>query len=613
MPGKKNDSVATGSNIKNTLVSKLPDVFRKFELFNSVIDKSIDTTERDFLSLGENFPWLKSVSGEEVNTAGMISSEISGETLLLKINELKNVLTRIKKFIDETNLRFNEGQNELSNVSKILSDMFDNLSGFKSLVKHLRMLGISTKIESVRLGLEDRGFYNLAEDVEKLSTMITKKSLDIRGKLTYLLNLINNGKTTLTILMRTQNEFTSKIIEESSQNSGLLLKKYKEAAENTGLILSKATEISGEIAEAESSFQFYKNPKQRLEQVKTSLNNLALDSKKKIADIFVSENGGELELIVNFGEVLKKQISQVKDIENEMENHFDSVRNGFKRIEGSISILLSETGQFINSSSFGQNSLLADISKKLLTVTGTIEQDSKISDDMVTSMSLVADTIADLSGFVDEIDEIGTEVELIALNASVKAARTGLEGAALGVLAESIQKLSIDAKNQTALILEVLKNVMKTAEKLRNNFNSTNTGGNKEDLISLSARINEILNSLKSTDSSIFSKVEELKANTSSLNEEIKKTSQRLSTDKKVQNILDVYIRDFQNILSDSLFQGKTEGFNNPDNMFFKASGKDKKKIVNNIPESGFSGKPKYNNKPESKGSNGLRNDIEFV
>jgi len=65
----------------------------------------------------------------------------------------------------------------------------------------------------------------------------------------------------------------------------------------------------------------------------------------------------------------------------------------------------------------------------------------------------VAERIASLATIVDaiftsleNIEEVGSEIELIALNASIKSARVGAEGRALSVLAESIQKLSAEAR-----------------------------------------------------------------------------------------------------------------------------------------------------------------------
>ena len=71
----------------------------------------------------------------------------------------------------------------------------------------------------------------------------------------------------------------------------------------------------------------------------------------------------------------------------------------------------------------------------------------------------VAGTVAEMTEFVSSIEEVGAEIELIALNASIKAAHTGEEGKALGVLAQAIQRLSVEARDRTSAVSEVLRSI----------------------------------------------------------------------------------------------------------------------------------------------------------
>lgn len=534
----------------NRILSKISDLFRKIELVNDGIDTVINLTDNDLSSLSSDFQQYHINIKELIDLSGEISNSISGSEVKESLNELNTVLTQIQNFIGKTSDRFSDGQKELSKVNKTLGEIVDNLSGFKSLVKHLRMLGISTKIESVRLGLEDRGFYTLAEDVEKLSTMITKKSLDIREKLSFLLNLINGGMSTIKKLARTQNDFTMKIIGEAMHSSGILAGKYQQSAGTIKNIIGLSDKISKSISDMTDTGARAGDFKDRLKSLKSDFNDITSGSKKKIAASLAAEDTDGFEFINNFKHSLKQKTEQVKDFEHNLDAVISKIESDSKKIEEGLSSASNEVSQFIDHAGFGRNSLLNEISKKLITVTETIEHDSEISEEMVSSMARVADTIGDLSGFVDEIDEIGTEVELIALNASVKAAKTGEEGAALGVLAESIQKLSIDAKNQTALIMKVLKSVMETSEKLRQNFNSKNSEGNKKDLSGLSSRINELLSNLKIVDENVTSQIELLNEKIGTLAGEINKNSKQLMTDTKVRSIFDPYLNEFEDFLN---------------------------------------------------------------
>ena len=84
-------------------------------------------------------------------------------------------------------------------------------------------------------------------------------------------------------------------------------------------------------------------------------------------------------------------------------------------------------------------------------------------------MDSVAETIAGMSESIEAIEEVGAEIELIALNASIKAAHTGEAGAALGVLATAIQHLSADARRQTDAVSRILGDIAKASEVLQEN------------------------------------------------------------------------------------------------------------------------------------------------
>jgi methyl-accepting chemotaxis protein len=65
-----------------------------------------------------------------------------------------------------------------------------------------------------------------------------------------------------------------------------------------------------------------------------------------------------------------------------------------------------------------------------------------------------------MSSFIKEIEVIGIQMRMIALNACVHAARIGCDGEVLGVLAESIHQLSVDTAGQIASISGSLKAIV---------------------------------------------------------------------------------------------------------------------------------------------------------
>ena len=85
---------------------------------------------------------------------------------------------------------------------------------------------------------------------------------------------------------------------------------------------------------------------------------------------------------------------------------------------------------------------------------------------MSAAVRSVTGMVEKLTAFVNDIEEIGSEIELIALNAQIKASHTEEDGGALGVLAGAIRNLSDDAGSQTSIMTDALKGVRDAALEL---------------------------------------------------------------------------------------------------------------------------------------------------
>ena len=114
-----------------------------------------------------------------------------------------------------------------------------------------------------------------------------------------------------------------------------------------------------------------------------------------------------------------------------------------------------------------------------------------VRNDFYESVKQITDTVAVLTKLIEDIEDVGNEIELISLNSRIKASQTGSEGAALDVLAESIQGLSNDAKNLTGKIRVLVDNINLSAAEL---MKSNNLGQDKSE--DASEGLNGIMNNL---------------------------------------------------------------------------------------------------------------------
>jgi methyl-accepting chemotaxis protein len=130
------------------------------------------------------------------------------------------------------------------------------------------------------------------------------------------------------------------------------------------------------------------------------------------------------------------------------------------------------------------------------------------------TMSNMAETISTVSTFVRGIEDIGAEIELIALNARVKAAHTGDQGRTLGVIAMEIQNLSVDARNRTGKVTGILTRISSVADRLSDMAKTSDVSGI---VGGIEGRFETVLGNLASLDADLGRDIDHLSGLSSEL------------------------------------------------------------------------------------------------
>ena len=160
-----------------------------------------------------------------------------------------------------------------------------------------------------------------------------------------------------------------------------------------------------------------------------------------------------------------------------------------------------------------------------------------------------AGTIEEMSAFADDIDGIGIEIELVALNAVVKAAHTGKEGAALGVLAESIQKLSSDSRRQATAVADALREVRSAAGDLRT---SAAAGGGDDsgdrEVDGMVRDLGNLIDSLHTVNGNIGMRISGLDDSARSLSADIEKIVGSITVHHLISGVIGEVIKDVGDI-----------------------------------------------------------------
>ncbi len=214
---------------------------------------------------------------------------------------------------------------------------------------------------------------------------------------------------------------------------------------------------------------------------------------------------------------------------------------------------------------------LNDMSKQMATVREAMNSTNKV-------FSILEGQMGEISSVILELNKIASSTTMLALNASIEAARAGKMGAGFAVVATKVQQLAVDSNGCSQRVAEVLsamqEQVMETTEKLQGSTEAigaslTSLDELQSDFDSLTARFEHLYKNIEAQNETIhkvdrvFDDLKEKVATMNGYTEENQAVVESIFTsmDKCTEN-LDEVIRDSKHLaeVSENMLQnGETK------------------------------------------------------
>lgn len=414
-------------------------------------------TEQDFLSLGRCL-------GDALSAVAAISKSAAAVVELVASDEIASGIEKLHKLLESVDDHFRQSDSNLERRSgplRQMRDMVDRthtpLSGFKRIVKHLHILSVSTKIENGRMADDDRSFDLLAENVEQLSTVIASKSEKITEGLASLRTSVEETLSKMVAGKKSTQERAREILDNLVTGLSVLVEKRSSSSASASRVAHHSEEVSASISEVISSLQFHDITRQQIEHVADMLEQAAAEASGGDGDSTIREIMGDI------GELQINQLSHGRD---ELVSAISRVVERLHHIASRLSGISEEVVRLAGFTDKEKISFMSELNSSISSVVGSFHQNEETGKELAGAVSAVAAMIQELSAFVNDIEEIGSEIRLIALNAQIKAARVADGGGALGVLAEAIKNLAGSASDQTVTMTGMLTGVSTAAMEL---------------------------------------------------------------------------------------------------------------------------------------------------
>lgn len=480
------------------------------------------TTEDEFLQIGSQLQGFYLRSAELTSMASRLVDAVSGERVQSLVERLRQMIADMEAYLASARGQSDDSCQTLERIIDLLNQVSQPLEGFQKMYKTLRMLSTSTKIESSRLGENGTGFLTLAMDVEKLSHQVNEKSSNILKQRQMLASMISETLQVVRSTKSAQDANVGGILASTATSLEELVSVNERCTRFGGLVASISGEVTGNISEVVSSMQSHDITRQQVEHIVEALERLAADLQAVgDADVDVER---QRSLIIEAGDVCELQSAQLRHASSALYGAVCSIVDNLRDVARQQTEMATETMTVTGVADSTGNSFVDAMSRGLSAVTAVLATCANDDQEMSATMKKVAGTIGEIAGFVSDIEEIGSEIDLIALNSQIKAAHTGREGAALGVLAEAIKRLSLDAVIQTEAVSQTLSRVKEVTEHL---FKDTDED-NDQQLSQVTAMENEltgILSTLGSMNADLCTLLTGLNQRVRSLTGDVERTT----------------------------------------------------------------------------------------
>lgn len=423
------------------------------------IDDSIATleslnvqTEDGFLSVGSQLQQIYARTMEISDNLTQVMNNFTSDGQSMLTAKLRQITETSTRYLGNFDATSRYAVDHLGSVIQIIEDLPDTLKEFDRLVSQLRIMGITTRIETERLALVNMGFEHLADEVTTLGENISKKAKEVQASIKTIGGIVKANEQNLVRLRSRHQGLQASVARNMNEDIQLLSEKHEVLVKVVEDITRQSQDSVHSVNTIVGAIQFHDITRQQIEHVIDALKDL----REHLTTGTTEESMPYLILVCEL------QPAQLQRARIEFTNAVLSLISSFGNMSHTISMMQAESRDAIGFADGGGSTFFTVIGNNLGNVSKALIEGERGIHEFLDSLEHIETVVENMKVYMEEMSEAGDEVELLALNSRVRAAKTRERGAALGVIAESIQRISLMAEVHIA---EVVKSIGALVEK----------------------------------------------------------------------------------------------------------------------------------------------------
>ncbi len=501
------------------------------------------STEREFMAVGEQLHSFAERFNENSASAARIVSVLdSGSGLNTKaFNEL---FANAYREIDHCVHSISSGITEMNSLTVRMNDILSLRSFLKGLSHSISTLGMYIRIETARV--DDADFNTMTAVVDDLGHQIVKETEEIAASggeaNAGLLAIVARMNETMQELQRSLTEVQKSIDEILADVDSMMVQAGHVCVRMEG----RTAQIMPAISRVVSALQYHDISRQQMEHVSHALDDVAARSQN--LGTMTDEEKDSFNLWVY--NVISIQVNQLKQIVEaaekaaaEISEHLTTVADlGEAQVED-VGMIVEEDGS--------DGHRIEHIGVEMESLAKILNQVQAVNRWMIDSMASLSTNVGKMSVQVANIEAISDSINLLALNAIIKVARSGDAGRGLGVLADEIRKLSDVAKNEIAKGARCITSILEDSARMKENI-SADLSRQIETTAAISARTGDSVRELLDADRELMGSLSGISSLSRTLQDDISSLVAGITFHEVINNRMQGIISQLQAMLDEA-------------------------------------------------------------
>jgi methyl-accepting chemotaxis protein len=426
-------------------------------------------TEQSFLALGSQIQGFHGRAHGISQVAGDVLALLQGETGENTLQRLQLLVERCSLWLSDTDKKSIEICTLLKGVLELINDLELPVAGLRKVIKTLHSLRVSTRIEAAK-GYASEATV-LAKSLDELCRLVQEKVVEIFDRTEEIVPVINRSIAMEESVQTDSIRMASQDVDKARILINTFLETCIETGHWTDRLKDRSDDVTQNFGEMIAALQFQDITKQRVEHVQKALDSLSLQLEKFTHQ---QDFGNNAEASRLFGHICRLQHDQLIIAVQEFVTATDNLSENLQGMATSVVCMAEDTRELVRATDGGCDNRFTAVLDILQSIAGYLEKTSSTHELAGRNLNEVNAGIQQVSDLVSEIEYIGEEMQLLAINAAICAAHAHLQGAGLDVIAQNIQTVAEEACRHALTLAKKCETITEHARNLQNVEQKTN-------------------------------------------------------------------------------------------------------------------------------------------